>query len=225
MRILLVEDDAALARVLGKGLGEQGYAVDPVASSRGAQRLLRENPYDLVLLDLGLPDGDGLSLVQGMRARGEPTPVLVLTARGTIADRVKGLDSGADDYLQKPFAFPELLARVRALLRRGMVAAPTSLCVGDVEIDPAKLTATRGGIPIQLTVKEFAILHYLVRHAGQLVTRTMLLEHCWDESYDGLSNLVDVHVSHLRRKLEPPGTAPLVRTVRGAGFIFGDGVK
>jgi DNA-binding response OmpR family regulator len=220
MRILLVEDDRALSRVLNEGLLEQGYAVDLAASNHGAQRCLRENPYDLVLLDLGLPDGDGLTLLQEIHQRAEPPPILVLTARGTVADRVRGLDAGADDYLQKPFAFPELLARIRALIRRGVTAAPASLRAGDLEIHPATLSAARCGVPIPLTVKEFAILHYLVRHKGQIVTRTMLLEHCWDESYDGLSNLVDVHVGRLRRKLEPPGAPALIRTVRGAGFIL-----
>jgi two-component system copper resistance phosphate regulon response regulator CusR len=145
--------------------------------------------------------------------------VLILTARGEIADRVAGLDGGADDYLQKPFAFPELVARVRALLRRSGSPAPTILSVADLELDVGRFEARRGAVPIALTAKEFAILEYFMRHAGELVTRTMLLERCWDESYDGLSNLVDVHVSRLRRKIDLPGCPPLFHTIRGAGFV------
>ena len=222
MRLLVVEDDAALAVALSRGLSAQGYAVDRAETAERAHELMRLNPYDLVALDLGLPGMDGLTFLRGLRGRGDAIPVLVLTARGQVADRVAGLDAGADDYLLKPFAFPELVARVRALLRRHTTLAPAVLVVHDLELDPVRFTVQRAGRPITLTVKEFAILEYFMRHADELVTRTMLLEHCWDESYDGLSNLVDVHVSRVRRKDDAPGLVTLFHTVRGAGFVFGE---
>ncbi|HZP42106.1 MAG TPA: response regulator transcription factor [Candidatus Binatia bacterium] len=222
MRLLIVEDDLSLVAALRTGLGAAGYAVDAASSAADARALLATNGYDLLVLDLGLPDGEGLDLIRALRARTDDVPVLVLTARGSLSDRVEGLDAGADDYLQKPFAFPELLARLRALLRRGTIVAPAVLRVADLELDPARFEVRRGGVPVALTVKEFSILHYFMRHAGELVTRSMLLEHCWDESYDGLSNLVDVHVSRVRRKLEAAGGPPLLHTVRGAGFVLGE---
>ena len=221
MRLLLVEDDRSLAKALREGLGAKGFAVDCAGSTEPAKELVVLNSYDLIVLDLGLPGADGLSFLAGLRARHDPVPVLVLTARGGLADRVAGLDNGADDYLRKPFALSELVARIRALLRRGNLLAPVVLRVADVELDPRRFEVRRAGKPITLTVKEFAILEYLLRHPGELVTRTMLLEHCWDDSYDGLSNLVDVHVSRLRRKLEAAGSPAPLRSVRGAGFILG----
>ena len=220
MRLLVVEDDLGLVAALHDGLSAQGFAVDRAGSAERAFDLLRVNPYDVIVLDLGLPGADGLMLVRTLRDRENPIPVLILTARGDVADRVAGLDAGADDYLQKPFAFPELVARIRALLRRGAAAAPAILRVGDLELDPGRFAVCRAGVPVPLTTKEFAILEYFMRHAGELVTRTMLLEHCWDETYDGLSNLVDVHVSRLRRKIDAAGGAPLFHTIRGAGFIL-----
>lgn len=222
MRLLVIEDDTALAAALRDGLKARGFAVDVAATGRDARACMRFNPYDLLVLDLGLPDIDGVSLLQALRARGESMPVLVLTARGALADRVGGLDAGADDYLQKPFAFPELVARINARLRRGAPAVVTLLRVSDLELDPGRFRVSRGGTPIILTAKEFALLEYFMRHAHELVTRTMLLEHCWDDGYDGLSNLVDVHVSRLRRKLEVGGRPALLHTVRGAGFILGE---
>jgi DNA-binding response OmpR family regulator len=215
-----VEDDAALAGALRDGFAGRGIAVDAVASAREAEAMLAVEPYDCMVLDLGLPDRDGLDLLRDLRERGHPLPVLVLTARGTIAARVAGLDGGADDYLPKPFALPEVIARVRALMRRGGTVTPVVLRVADLELDPGRFLVTRAGAPITLTAKEFAILEYLMRHAGQLVTRTMLLEQCWDAGYEGLSNLVDVHVSRVRRKLEGAGGPTLLHTIRGAGFVL-----
>jgi DNA-binding response OmpR family regulator len=220
MRLLVAEDDLPLATALRRGLSAQGFAVDVVPSVASARGLIGVNPYDLIVLDLGLPDMDGLVLLQELRAKADHIPVLILTARSALEDRVLGLDSGADDYVQKPFAFPELVARIRALLRRGAQPATGVLRVGCVELVPHRHEVRCGGAPVGLTAKEFAILEYFVRHAGMLVTRTMLLEHCWDESYDGLSNLVDVYVGRLRRKLEVAGCLPLLHTVRGVGFIF-----
>jgi DNA-binding response OmpR family regulator len=222
MRLLLVEDDDSLAKALRRGLVAKGFAVDHADSAELAAVLVSENPYDLVVLDLALPGADGLSFLDALRARRSAVPVLILTARGSVEDRVKGLDRGADDYLRKPFAFSELVARIRALLRRGDSLAPAVLRVGDVELDTRRFEVRRAGAPVTLTAKEFAILEYLLRHAGELVTRSMLLEHCWDESYEGLSNLVDVHVSRLRRKLESTGAGAPLRSIRGAGYVFGE---
>lgn len=222
MRVLLVEDDAALAAAVSKGLRDAGFAVDAVRSAEEALDRLALNPYDVMILDIGLPGADGITLLSLLRDRQLTLPVLVLTARGAVGDRVTGLDAGADDYMPKPFAFPELLARIRALLRRGTQMTSSVLKVADLEIDPARHLAHRAGQLLKLTTKEFAILEYLMRHAGTLVTRTMLLEGCWDESYDGLSNMVDVHVSRVRRKLDVPGARPLLHTIRGAGFLLGE---
>jgi two-component system, OmpR family, response regulator len=222
MKLLLVEDDAALVAAVSQGLRRAGYAVDTAGSGEECVGLLRLGTYDVMVLDLGLPDVDGITLLRRLRDDELTTPVLVLTARGELTDRVAGLDAGADDYLQKPFAFPELLARLRALLRRGVPVASTILRVADLELDPARFEVHRRGQALSLTAKEFAILEYFMRHAGELITRTMLLDGCWDSSYEGLSNLVDVHVSRLRRKLEIPGARPLLHTVRGAGFLLGE---
>jgi DNA-binding response OmpR family regulator len=220
MRLLVVEDDCALLAALRAGLSAQGLAVDTARSVEDAWELLAINPYDLIVLDLGLPSADGLVLLRTLRERDNPIPVLILTARGELADRVAGLDAGGDDYLRKPFAFPELVARIRALLRRGTSLTPAVLRVGDLELDVAHFEVRRGHRSIVLTPKEFGILEYLMCHAGQLVTRTMLLDHCWDEGYEGLSNVVDVHVGRLRRKLDAVGGGPLLHTIRRVGFVF-----
>ncbi len=222
MRVLIVEDDASLVAAVRRGLVAYGFAVDIAGSAEAGLDLCALNPYDLLVLDLGLPGADGLNLLHALRVKNPSIPVLILTARGTVADRVVGLDAGADDYLVKPFAFAELMARLRALLRREAQAVPTILRVADLELDASRFSVRRGGEPIVLTAKEFAILEYLMRHAEELVTRTMVLDHCWHESYQGLSNLVDVHVSRLRRKLDVPGSPPLLHTVRGAGFILAE---
>jgi DNA-binding response OmpR family regulator len=220
MRLLVIEDDRALAAALRDGLTAQGFAVDVGGRASDARQALSVTSYDGVVLDLGLPDEDGLPFLREMRQRNDATPVLVLTARGDVSDRVAGLNAGADDYVQKPFAFPELIARMRALLRRGSQVVPPVLRVGDLELDAGRFRVTRAGEAISLTPKEFAILECFMRNAGQLVTRTMLLDQCWDASYEGVSNLVDVHVGRVRRKLEATGGPPLLHTIRGAGFIL-----
>jgi DNA-binding response OmpR family regulator len=223
MRLLVVEDDTGLVRALEAGLRSAGFAVDAVATAEDGVERVGLNPYDAAVLDLGLPGADGLTLLRYVRDRGMSLPVLVLTARGHLDDKVAGLDAGADDYLLKPFAFPELLARLRALLRRSPNVTPTVLRLADVELDAARFEARRAGEPLVLTAKEFAILEYFLRHPGELVTRSMLLESCWDESYEGLSNLVDVHVGRLRRKLDAHGTREtLLHTIRGAGFVLAE---
>jgi len=214
----VVEDDRALGEVLRRGLVEDGHAVDLARTLADAEELLFIETYDLVVLDLGLPDGDGSVLCKNMRADANTAKVLMLTARDALSDKVGGLDAGADDYLTKPFAFPELSARVRALLRRPVDTMTPILEMNDVKLDPAAHTVWRGAIVIPLTPREFSLLHYLMQHSGEVVKRTALLEHVWDANYDGLSNVVDVHVANLRRKLELPGSDGVIETVRGVGY-------
>ncbi len=221
MRLLLVEDDAALGKVLVRGLADQGYAVDHATSVASATEAHSVNSYDLIVLDLGLPDGDGVDLCRSFRDAGDQTPVLMLTARDGLSDKVAGLDAGADDYLAKPFAYPELAARVRALLRRPPGMNSPVLEVGDVSLDPAAHTVFRGAIMVPLTAREFSLLDYLMRHSGMVCRREDLLEHVWDANYDGLSNVVDVHIANLRRKLTMPGLDDPIETVRGVGYRMG----
>jgi two-component system OmpR family response regulator len=220
MRLMVVEDDGPLRGALCDGLRDAGFAVDAADSAEVALASLETEFHDLLVLDLGLPGCDGLTLLKVLRDRRMTLPVLVLTARGAVEDRVTGLDAGADDYMPKPFAFVELLARIRALLRRGESVVPAVIRVGDLELDPARFAVHSAGRPVTLTVKEFAILEYLMRHPGELVTRTTLLENCWDSGYEGLSNLVDVHLSRIRRKIDRPGSPSLLHTVRGSGVIL-----
>jgi DNA-binding response OmpR family regulator len=222
MRLLLVEDDLSLSAIVERGLREDGYAVDTVGTVLDARHELQVNDYDLVVLDLGLPDGNGLELCREIRAAGRHLPVLMLTARDGLSDKVSGLDAGADDYLTKPFDYPELTARVRALLRRPTDTHRPVLQVGDVRLDPATRVAWRGAITVPLTAREFALLEFLLRHPGEVVTRERLLEHVWDSNYDGLSNVVDVHIANLRRKLASPDGPDPLSTVRGAGYRIGD---
>ena len=218
MRLLVVEDDVALGQIIVRGLTEDGYAVDLEATSAGAQHAVDHSDYDLVILDLGLPDGDGVTLCRRLRERQMRVPVLMLTARDGLNDKVAGLDAGADDYLTKPFDYLELAARVRALLRRPPETTGPILQVGDIRLDPASHTVWRGAIVVPLTAREFSLLEYLMRRPGDVLTRTELLDHVWDANYDGLSNVVDVHIANLRRKLAIPGSDVPIDTIRGVGY-------
>jgi DNA-binding response OmpR family regulator len=221
MRILLVEDDRKAARVLRQGLEEEGFVVDVAASGDDGEEQAAINHYDLILLDWLLPGKLGIELCRELRAREVSTPILMLTAKDALADRIAGLDTGADDYLTKPFAFTELLARIRALLRRSEVTRPPVLRVADLTVDPVSHRVTRAGVPVSVTAKEYAILVFLMRHAGEVVTRTQLGEHVWEAEHDNLTNLVDVHVSHLRKKIDQAPAVTLIRTVRGRGYRLG----
>ncbi|WP_141957006.1 response regulator transcription factor [Actinoallomurus bryophytorum] len=218
MRILVVEDERRLADLLKDGLAGEGFAVDLAYDGREGLWLATENPYDVVILDVMLPYLDGNAICARLRAAGIWTPILMLTARDTARDEAQALDNGADDFLSKPFSYMVLLARVRALLRRGIRERPAVITVGDLKVDPAGLRCSRAEIPIALTPKEFAILHGLARRAGEVITKTELLSQAWDFAYDGDSNIVEVYISALRRKIDKPfGRATLV-TVRGAGY-------
>lgn len=221
MRLLLVEDDRKAARVLTRGLVEEGFVVDVAHSADVGDEMAAANHYHLIVLDWMLPRRDGLALCRGLRGRGARTPILMLTARDSLPDRISGLDSGADDYLTKPFAFEELLARIRALLRRSELTRPPVLKVEDLSLDPGNHRVTRGEEEIGLTPKEYAILELLMRHAGQVVTRLRIGESVWADAPEDLTNLVDVHVSHLRRKIDAEGRSALIHTVRARGFRLG----
>jgi two-component system OmpR family response regulator len=219
MRVLVVEDEVKIARAIRRGLEHEGYATDMAATGQEAIYLATEHDYDAVVLDVKIPAPDGFAVCRQMRARNRWAPVLMLTALDSVDDRIRGLDAGADDYLIKPFAFGELLARLRALLRRAPAERPAILRAGDIALDPATQGVTRAGRPVELTGREFALLEFLIRHAGQVLTRTAMLEHVWDYRY-GDSNVVDVYIGYLRRKLEDPSGAPLIRTIRGVGYIL-----
>jgi DNA-binding response OmpR family regulator len=221
MRILLVEDDRKAARLLTRGLQEEGFLVDLASTGEDGEEKATVNEYDVLVLDWLLPGKDGLAVCRALRDAGNSIPILMLTARDAVADRVSGLRTGADDYLTKPFAFDELLARIRALLRRSRAAQPAVLRVADLALDPARRRVTRGDAVITLTPKEYAILEVLMRAGGTVVTRTRLAERVWDEAAEVLDNLVDAHVSHLRRKIDRGTSVPLIHTVRGIGYLLG----
>jgi len=220
MRLLLVEDDPRIARFVTKGLEEQSYAVDVVANGNDAVYQVEINDYDLIVLDVMIPGRDGFSTCRSIRALGKRMPILMLTARDAVEDRITGLDSGADDYLTKPFEFGELLARLRALLRRPNELLPAQIVVGDLVLDTASQTAKRGNRSISLTTKEYALLEFLARNAGRVVGRSEIAEHVWDESFDPFSNLIEVYVNRLRRKLGDAAGTPLLQTRRGSGYIL-----
>jgi two-component system OmpR family response regulator len=218
MRVLVVEDEMRTAGLLRRGLSEEGYSVDIAVDGPDAVWQASEFSYDAVVLDVMLPGYDGIEVCRELRSRGRWAPVLMLTARDDLAARVRGLDSGADDYLAKPFSFDELFARLRALIRRGAPERPAQLRSGGLRLDPATRQAWRGEAELELSPKEFALLELFLRHPGQVLTRTRILEHVWDYTYDGVSNVVDQYVGYLRRKVDRPfGTAQL-ETVRGVGY-------
>ena len=221
MRILVVEDERKVASFIRQGLEEEGYAVEVVGDGAAALERLIEGPgTDLVVLDIGLPKLDGLGVLKAARQQKVHAPVLLLTARDRLSDKVAGLDLGADDYLTKPFAFDEFLARVRALLRRGGGQRAPVLRVADLSLDPATREVTRGRRRVSLTAREYALLEYLMRSAGRVLTRPMLAQHVWGLEFDPESNIVDVYVGYLRRKIDGEGEPPLVHTVRGAGYVL-----
>lgn len=220
MRILLVEDESAAAQMLAQGLREQGYAVDVAQDGEEGSYKASIAPYDLFILDVLLPRKNGLALCRELRTAGQSTPILLLTARDALEDRISGLDHGADDYLTKPFEYRELLARVRALLRRGVTQYVDAVDVGDLHLDFKSRAVSRAGRGIELTAKEYAVLEYLVRHCDELVTREALSEHAWDENYDPFSNLVEVYVLRLRRKIDAGHDLKLIRTRRGEGYLL-----
>ena len=220
MRILVVEDDPSLAQFVQKGLREERYAVDVAPDGEEGIWMAETTPYDLIILDIMLPKLDGMTVCRRLRAERKTVPVLLLTARDATEEKVAGLDAGADDYLTKPFAFMELLARVRALLRRGGVSQPTRLTLADLELDPVTHRVWRAGNDIQLTNKEYALLEYLLSNVDRVLTRTAIVEHVWDMDYDSFTNIVDVHIRSLRAKVDRGFTPQLIHTVRGVGYVL-----
>jgi len=218
MRLLVVEDNTKVASFVARGLREQSFAVDVVASGEEALDQVALNPYDLIVLDIGLHGAiDGMEVCRRLRASGSRVLILMLTARDSTADRIAGLDAGADDYLAKPFAFGELVARVRAILRRGQVATPAVIEVGDLRVDTSAQRVERAGRAVELTTKEYALLEFFTRNASRVIGRSEISEHVWDENFDPISNLIEVYVQRLRRKLGPP---PLLHTRRGSGYVL-----
>ena len=222
MRLLLVEDDVAIQEFLKRALTEAGYQVDAASDAKTAEALALEGIHDAFIVDLGLPDRDGLDLIASCRAQGSNAPVLILSARRTVSERVRGLEQGGDDYLTKPFALAELLARLRNLLRRSSNAQNESLRlkVGDLQLDLVRREARRGDEPLQLTPQEFVLLEYLCRNEGRVVTRTMILDHVWQMRIDPATNVVDVHIYRLRSKVDRDNAKPLIQTIRGVGYVL-----
>jgi two-component system copper resistance phosphate regulon response regulator CusR len=220
MRILVAEDDWLLADSLARALRENAYAVDVAPDGAAAELQAVLNEYDAIVLDVALPKRDGLEVARQLRRRDVRTPILMLTARDTMRDKVAGLDAGADDYLTKPFDLDELLARIRALLRRGHALVPETLTLDDLTIDTRSQTASRGGRPLPLTTKEYTMLEYLARHAGEVLSRADITAHVWDENHDPFSNALEVYIGRLRRKLDEGSSRPLIHTRRGAGYML-----
>jgi len=221
MRVLVAEDELKMARALRRGLEQEGYVADVVSDGNDALRRALAEDYDAIVLDVMLPGRDGFSLCRELRERRRWAPVLMLTARDGVEDRIRGLDAGADDYLIKPFSFGELLARLRAVVRRGVVERPSELVLDDLVLDPAAHSATRGGVDVDLSPREFALLEFLLRHVGQVVSRPRILEHVWDVNHEGFSNVVDVYIGYLRKKIDRSDDPSLIRTVRGVGYGIG----
>jgi heavy metal response regulator len=220
MRILVVEDEQKVASFIKRGLEEEGYAVDVAADGEEGLAMALECVHDLIILDIRLPKLDGLRVLKELRQEKVMTPVLLLTVRATIEDKVLGLDAGADDYLTKPFAFQELVARVRALLRRRAGVDPAILQVADLTLDPARRTVSRGGERIELSAREFALLDYFMRNPGRVLTRAMIAEHVWDYTFDTTTNIIDVYINYLRKKIDTGREAKLLHTVRGVGYVL-----
>jgi heavy metal response regulator len=220
MRVLVVEDERKVAQFIKKGLEEEGYAVDLAFDGDEGLTMALDRVHDLILLDISLPKRDGLRVLKKLREEKVATPVLLLTVRAAIEDKVLGLDSGADDYLTKPFAFQELLARIRALLRRKAEAGPSLLRFADLALDPARRLVTRGEEKIELTSKEFSLLEYFLRNPGRVLSRAVISEHVWDYDFDTESNVIDVYVNYLRRKIDSGRERKLIHTVRGAGYVL-----
>ena len=222
MKVLVIEDSDRMARSLRKGLSEEGYLVEVAGDGPSGLRLARGGDFDLVLLDLNLPGMDGLDVVRELRRSRSDVPVVMVTARDSVEDRVEGLDGGADDYITKPFSFSELLARLRAVMRRPGTRSAPVLRHGDIELDPASGRASRGGVSLDLSAREFALLSAFMRQPGHVLGRAQLYESVWGDQYDGLSNVLDVYVNYLRNKLEAGDGPRVIHTVRGRGYVFGD---
>ena len=221
MRILVVEDEKKVAGFVKRGLEQEGYAVDLAEDGVDGQHMAETNDYDVVILDIMLPKKNGLDVLKELKEREIAAPILLLTARDSVDDRVKGLDIGADDYLTKPFAFEELVARLRALMRRGAQGA-VALSFSDLSLDPGTRKATRGGTEVSLTLKEYALLEYLLRNPKRVLSRALIAEHVWDQSFDSETNVVDVYINHLRNKVDSDPSKKLIHTVRGVGYVLKD---
>jgi heavy metal response regulator len=220
MRLLVIEDEKKVSSFIRKGLEEEGYAVDVASDGETGLLMASDRVHDLIVLDIQLPKMDGLTVLHELRREKVTTPVLLLTVRATIEEKVLGLDAGADDYLAKPFAFEELVARVRALLRRRTDGKPAALRVADLTLDPARRTVFRGDRKIDLTTKEFALLDYFMRNPGRVLTRTMIAEHVWDYDFDPMTNVIDVYVNYLRKKIDPDQEQKRIQTIRGVGYML-----
>jgi two-component system, OmpR family, copper resistance phosphate regulon response regulator CusR len=223
MRVLLVEDDERVASFIRRGLVQEGFCVDLSRDGADAFHQVLHEAYDLMVLDILIPFMDGFEVLGQIRKQGCRVPVLILSAKDGVEDRVRGLNEGADDYLVKPFSFDELIARIRAVIRRRSDPGPPAARVGDLEMDPATRKVTRGGKRISLTPKEFSLLEYLVRHQGTVVTRTMIAEHVWDQHFDSFTNVIDVYIRYLRSKIDDPFPKKLIHTVRGVGYVLSEG--